>query len=57
MSGFADKLHIQNSINSTGNSVHLLYGLSGFAYQEMRKLHIKKCVNSKGIVDIICMEL
>ena len=30
MSGFAEKLNVQNSMNSTGNSVHYTYGMFGF---------------------------
>ena len=30
MSGFAEKLNVQNSINSTKNSVHYTYGVFGF---------------------------
>ena len=30
MSGFAEKLNVQNSINSTENSVHYTYGVFGF---------------------------
>ena len=30
MSGFAEKLNVQNSINSTKNSVHYTYGMFGF---------------------------
>jgi len=44
ISGFADKLKIQNSINSTGNCVHWTHGLCGFAY----KLKIQNYVNSTG---------
>ena len=29
MSGFAEKLNVQNSINSTENSVHYTYGMFG----------------------------
>ena len=47
MSGFAEKLNIQNCINSTGNSVPYLYGTSA------EKLNIQNFVNSAGIVYII----
>ena len=30
MSGFAEKLNVQNSINSTENLVHYTYGMFGF---------------------------
>ena len=30
-SGFANKLNIQNCVNSMGICVHYMYGLSGFA--------------------------
>ena len=42
MSRFAEKLKIQNCVNSTGNCVHKIYGLSRFA----DKLKIHYCVNS-----------
>jgi len=42
MSGFADKLNIQNCVNSMGKFVHYLYGTSGFA----EKLNIQNFVNS-----------
>ena len=41
MSGFMEKLNIQNMINSTGNCVHYMYGLSGFA----EKLNIQSNIN------------
>ena len=44
MSGFAEKLNIQNFVNSTGNCVNYIYGLSGFA----ETLKIQNCVNSTG---------
>ena len=44
MSGFVEKLYIQNSVNSTANSVHYLYGMSGFA----KKWNIQNFVNSMG---------
>ena len=31
MSGFTEKLNIQNYVNSTGNYVHYTYGMSRFA--------------------------
>ena len=30
MSGFAEKLNVQNSINSTENSIHYTYRMFGF---------------------------
>ena len=53
MSGFADKLKIQNCLNSTGNHVHQMYGMSGFA----KKLNIYNFKNSaRDCVDYICTE-
>ena len=49
LSRFADKLKIQNGVNSSGNYVHQMYGKSGFA----EKLKIQNFVNSAGIVYII----
>ena len=40
MSGFAEKLNIQNYVNSMGNCVHYMYGMSEFA----EKLKIENCV-------------
>ena len=45
MARFAEKLNIQNCVNSTGNCVLQIYGLSGFA----DKLKIQNYVNSNGI--------
>ena len=45
MSRLAEKLKIQNCINSTGNCIHYIDGLSGFA----NKLNIQNCINSTGI--------
>ena len=42
MSGFADKLKIQNYVNSMGNYVHYMYGISRFP----EKLNIQHSVNS-----------
>ena len=51
LSGFAEKLNIQNCVSSTGNCVHFMYGMSGFA----EKLNIQNCVNSTGnCVHYIC---
>ena len=44
MSGFAEKLNVQNCINSTENCVHCMYEISGFA----EKLNIENCENSMG---------
>ena len=30
LSGFEEKLNIQNYVNSTGNCVHYMYGMLGF---------------------------
>ena len=38
------KLNIKNCVNSTGNCVHYIYGLFGFA----EKLNIQNYVNSIG---------
>ena len=43
-SGFAEKLNVQNSGNSTGNSVRYMYGMSKFA----KKLNIPNSENSTG---------
>ena len=61
MSGFAEKIKMQNCVNSTGNWAHYYYGLSEF----VEKLYIQNYVNSTGncvhystrnIVYIICMD-
>ena len=44
MSTFAEKLNIQNCVNSTGNCVLEIYGLTRFA----DKLKIQIYVNSNG---------
>ena len=45
MSGFVEKLNVQNFVNSDGNCVRYnMYGLSGFA----KKLNILKYINSMG---------
>ena len=41
MSGFAEKLKVQNSGNSIRNCVQFMYGMFGFA----EKLNIQNCVN------------
>ena len=45
MGGFAEKLTVQNCGNSAGNSVHYMYGMSGFVekieYPELRKFNGK----------------
>ena len=41
ISRLAEKLKIQNCVNSTGNCVHYIDGLSGFE----DKLNIQNCVN------------
>ena len=45
MSRYAEKLKIENCINSTRNCVHYIDGLFGFT----DKLNIQNCVNSTGI--------
>ena len=42
MFGFAEKLNVQNSVNSTGNCVQYMYGMSGF----VEKLNLQNCINS-----------
>ena len=49
LSRIADKLKIQNRVNSSGNCVNKMYGKSGFT----EKLKIQNFVNSAGIVHII----
>ena len=44
LSRSAEKLNIQNCLNSTGNCVHYMYGWSGFA----EKLNIQNSVNLTG---------
>ena len=44
MSRFAEKLNVQNCLNSTENYVYFVYGMSGFA----EKLKIQNCVSSTG---------
>ena len=41
MSGFVEKLNIQNYVNSTGNYVNYMYEMSGF----VDKLNIQNYVN------------
>ena len=45
--GLAEKLNIQNCVNSTRKCVHYLYGLSGYEkkieYPKQRKLNKKLC--------------
>ena len=43
LSGFSDKLKIQNCENSKGNFVHEMYGMFGI----MEKLNVKSFVNSE----------
>ena len=47
MSRFEQTLNIQNCVNSTGNCVDYMYGLSGFAekieYPELQKFNGKLC--------------
>ena len=44
MSGFAEKLNIQNCENWTGSCVHYMHGMSGLA----EKLNIPHCIYSMG---------
>ena len=44
MSGFAEKLNIQNCENWTGNCVHYMHGISGL----VEKLNIPQCIYSMG---------
>ena len=49
--GFAVKLNIQNTKNSTGNCVHYMHGISGIA----EKLNIQNYLNStENCVNYIC---
>ena len=51
LSGFSDKLKIQNCVNSKGNCVHLMYEMSGFA----KKLSIYNFENlARDCVNYIC---
>ena len=53
MSGFAEKLNIQNYENWTGNCVHYMHEMSGLAEQ----WNIPNCIYSMGnYVHYICME-
>ena len=52
MAGLAEKLKIQNCINSTGNCGHYMYGLFGFA----EKLNIQNWKIRREIVYIICID-
>ena len=54
MSGFTEKLNVQNRINSTGNClIHQMYGMFGFA----KILNIQNFINSSGNpIHYICME-
>ena len=52
MSGFVEKLNLQNYINSAGNSLHYMYGMSGF----VEKLNVLDTENSTGnCVHYLCM--
>ena len=44
LSGFEEKLNIQNCVNSTKNCVHYMYGMPKFA----KRLNFQNCVNSTG---------
>ena len=52
MSGFAEKLNVQNSINSMENSVQYTYGMFGFE----EKLKAMAAQIQWEIVNIICTE-
>ena len=52
MSGFAEKLNVQNSINSMENSVQYTYGMFGFE----EKLKAIAAQIQWEIVNIICTE-
>ena len=53
LSGFAEKLNLQNFENSTGNCVQYMYGMPRFA----EKLNVQNCVNSaENCVHYICTE-
>ena len=50
-SAFAERLHIQDCVNSTGNCVHYMYGFSGFI-EKMNfadTLNAQNCVNRTGL--------
>ena len=42
MSRVVEKLNIQNCLNSTGNCVHYMYGMSGL----VENLNTQNCINS-----------
>ena len=44
MSGFSEKMNIQNCLNTMKNCVQYMHGMTGFA----EKLNIQNCVNSMG---------
>ena len=53
MSGFVEKLNVQNSVNSTGNCLHQVYGMFGFA----KILNTQNFINSPGnSIQYICKE-
>ena len=47
---FAEKLNIQNFVNSTGNCVHYMYGFFGFAENQKSAdtLNEQNCINPTG---------
>ena len=44
---FAERLNIQNYINSTGNCVHYMYGISGF----IKKLNSGGTLNAQNCIN------
>ena len=51
LSAVAERLHIQNCENSTGNCVHYMYGFSGFIEKmnSANTLNAQNCVNPTGL--------
>ena len=56
MSGFAEKLNVQNSINSTENSVHYTYGVFGFEEKLIAKA-VKIQWEIAYIISTECLDL
>ena len=52
MSRVVEKSNIQNSVNSTGNCVHYMYGMSGLA----KILNTQNCINSTVYLVRKCRE-
>jgi len=47
LSKFVEKFNIKNNVNSIGNYIHYMHGLSGFAKNQKSSdtLNAKNCVN------------